>query len=602
MNSSGAEALYFGPPDARLFGWLHWPPVQPTVGLALVICNPFGFEEVCAHRSLMQLARSAAAAGIPSLRFDYAGCGNSAGDDADGDMTGRWMASVHAAIDAVKQASGAQRVCLLGVRLGALLATMAAVERNDVHGLLLIAPVVRGRAHLRELTVLGRTGRGAVQTPAPDQRLESAGFSLTAATCAALARVDLKGLPRPPARCVLIVERDDLTERSDWPAALERLGVDVSVVHWAGYAGMVDDPQRARTPLQIVDGVIGKLRTWQAEVEQTPGRREVWGAPSMPVAPAGQPGRHAWTEVSVHIDVGGSSLFALIHRPAIGDALAVRRDMPAVLMLNSGSIHSIGPNRLWVRLARRWASHGVCVMRLDISGIGDSAARVGAADNVVYSPHAMADVAAALTYLRSHERVSACHVMGLCSGAYHAFKAGAAGMPVASALMINPLTYFWKQGMRLSDVKDYEVIALSGKYRNLLFKPQTWRRLLRGDIDMRWIAAVVSRWVRRVILLRGRDVARWLHLPLKDDLAHELRNAVRAGVDLRFVFATGAPGFTLLQQQSGGALTPLLSKGDVSIDFVPDADHTFTQLHARERLVQVLDRLMLDACGVGSPA
>ena len=601
MNLPSAEALYFGPTDARLFGWLHRPAPQASVGLALVVCNPFGFEEVCAHRSLMHLAEAAAVAGIPTLRFDYANCGNSAGDEDEGDMTDRWLSSVHAAIDAVKHASGAQRVCLLGVRLGALWATLAAAGREDVHGLLLIAPVVRGRAHLRELTVLGRTGRTGAATPEEDQRLESAGFSLTAATCEALTRVDLRALSLPPAPRVLIVERDDLTESSDWPATLERLGVEVSVVSWPGYAAMVDDPQRAATPLKIVAGVIDVLRAWQVRAPQSASRHQHWGVSSIQTAPSDHPGAHAWTEAPVHIDVGGSTLFAVMHCPAFGAAGAVRR-VPAVLMLNSGSIHSIGPNRLWVRLARRWASHGVCVMRLDISGIGDSAARVGASDNVVYSPHAMADVAAALFYLRGQERVGACHVMGLCSGAYHAFKAGTAGMPVASALMINPLTYYWQQGMRMSDVKDYEVIELSGKYRNLLFKPRTWLRLLSGDLDMRWIATVVSRWISRVVLLRGRDLARWLRLPLKNDLAHELRNAARAGVELRFVFAVDAPGFTLLRQQSGHTLTELLGHGDVSIDFVPDADHTFTQLQARERLVRVLDRLVLGSCGVGSPA
>ena len=48
-----------------------------------MICNPFGFEEVCAHRSLRHLAGAAAAAGIAALRFDYAGCGNSSGDESD---------------------------------------------------------------------------------------------------------------------------------------------------------------------------------------------------------------------------------------------------------------------------------------------------------------------------------------------------------------------------------------------------------------------------------------------------------------------------------------------------------------------------------------
>lgn len=597
MNTPGAEALYFGPAEARLFGWLHRPAASADVGLALVICNPFGFEEVCAHRALRDLAQAAAEAGVPTLRFDYAGCGNSDGDDAQANMLERWLASVHCAVDAVKHASGARQVCLFGVRLGALLATLAASSREDVRGLVAVAPVLRGRLHLRELTVLARTGIAAPQATG-DGRLESAGFVLSAATCGALSAVDLRTLLRPPAPRVLVVERDDLPDAVNWAPVLERLGAEVISARWPGYAAMVDDPQRAVTPQRIVVGVVDTLAAWQAGMPHTPAAAAAWGTTALQPSPAAAEGP-ASTEAPVHIDVGGSSLFAVLHRP-VEAAGAASGPRPAVLMLNSGSVHSIGPNRLWVRLARRWAGQGLLVMRLDIAGIGDSAARSGAPDNVVYSPHAMADVAAALDHLRTREGAGPCHVMGLCSGAYHAFKAATTGLPVASALMINPLTYFWEQGTRLTDIKDYEVIELADKYRTKLFTRQPWQRLLRGDLHLSLIATVAWRRLAHVAHLGARELARWLRLPLKDDLARELRSAVRAHVGLRFVFASNAPGHTLLQQQSGRALARLIARGGVAIEFVADADHTFTQADARERLVRVLDAAVQRVSGVAA--
>lgn len=591
MNAPDVEALYFGPPGSRLFGWLH-RSAAPEVGVALVICNPFGFEEVCVHRGLRVLAEAVAAAGTPVLRFDYAGCGNAAGDAEEGEVLGRWQASVHDAIDAVKRASGAQRVCLFGVRLGALLATLAAVGRDDVPGLLLVAPVVRGRAYLRELTALGGTGRMASPTGGPEG-IESAGFLLPAAACDALRQIDLRMLSVAPAPRVLIVERDDLPEGGDWAEALERLGAEVVVAHWPGYAAMVDDPQRALTPARIVEGVIETLGRWQAGRPRNAAARGDWGVPSIEQTVTTLSGKRAWIEMPRHIDIGGSGLFAVLHRPLPREGGPRPGERRAVLMLNSGSVHSIGPNRLWVHLARRWAAEGVCVLRLDIAGIGDSAPRPGAADNVVYSPHAMADVAAALEHLRRHEGVGACHVMGLCSGAYHAFKAATTGLPVTSALMINPLTYFWAQGTSLTDIKDYEVIELADKYRNKLFTREPWQRLLRGELELRLIGTVIWRRAKRMLRLWARGIARRLHLPLRDDLARELSQAARTGVPLRFVFASNAPGYTLLQQESGRALARLIARGDVAVEFVPDADHTFTRAQARERLVRQLDRTML---------
>ena len=45
---------------------------------------------------------------------------------------------------------------------------------------------------------------------------------------------------------------------------------------------------------------------------------------------------------------------------------------PAMIMLNAGLIHRVGPNRLHVRLARELAARGFLSLRLDLSGRGDS--------------------------------------------------------------------------------------------------------------------------------------------------------------------------------------------------------------------------------------
>lgn len=592
MNTPPAEARYFGTPEEPLFGWLHRGPTGAEVGLAMVVCKPFGFEAVCMHRSLRQMAIAAAGAGVPTLRFDYAACGHSAGDDGDeGDLVPRWVASVHSAIDAVKRATGAARVVLLSVRLGAVLATLAACERDDVHGLVLVAPVVRGRVYLRELRMLGGAATASAAADGGRRALESAGFVLSPATCDAISALDLRALSRAPAARAVIAERDDLPDPGDLAPAWQRLGVRAVSQRWPGYAAMADDPQRAVVPRLIVDGVLATLQDWQREVPWMRAQAADWGFVTLD-----DPKTGAWTESAVQIDAGeGAALFGVMCRPAAGQWPS---DGPSILMFNAGAVHAIGPNRLWVRLARRWAARGVRVLRVDITGIGDSDARVGALDNVVYSPHAMRDVVAALAYLRTREGATACHVMGLCSGAYHAFKAATGRLGIDSALMINPLTYFWVPGTPLTDIKDYEVISLGSRYRTLFLTGDPWRRLVRGELDLRVIGSVAWRTLARNLSLPLRALARKLHLPLKNDLARELRRAADDGVPLRFVFAANAPGYALLAQQSGGAFSIAQRRGEVSVTFVADADHTFTGVDARDRLVHVLDGLAGQACGL----
>jgi alpha-beta hydrolase superfamily lysophospholipase len=588
MTAPAATPLYFGPAGAGLFGWLHRPAAGAGGGVGLVICNPFGFEEVCAHRGLQHLAAATAAAGIPTLRFDYAGCGNSQDDDFGPEAWDRWIRSVHEAADTLKRACGVNRVCLLGVRLGAALATLAALERDDVEGLIAVAPVLRGRAYLRELTLLGGSGASA-----PDGSLESAGFILARETVESLARLDLRSLTQRPAPQVLLVERDDMPGgAAHWIPELERHGAGVNLASWAGFAGMMLDPQRAAVPQEIIDGVVGWLRTGPAGAAEHPGPQHEVGASSLVRVLPGPEGPTSIRETALYVDAGTTRLFGVL-TVADGSARAAR---PAVLMLNSGSVHQIGPNRLWVRLARRWAARGITVLRIDLSGIGDSAPREGAEENVVYSAHATQDIAAALAFLRAHIGDGECHLVGLCSGAYHALKAAVAGQALASSLMINPLTYFWHDGDELSDVKEYEVFALMSKYRGKLFTREPWAKLAHGKLEVRLIAQVVARRLWNIVAPYLLDVAQLLRLRLEDDLASELFAAARCGIRLQFVFATHAPGFVLLRKQGGYAIRQLVKRRQASIDFVPHADHTFTRMEARERLVATLDRLIQSAC------
>ncbi len=588
VRAQEPQPFYFGPQGAELFGWLHHP-CAARQGLGLVVCNPFGFEEVCAHRSLRHFADEACAAGFPSLRFDLAGCGNSQGDEFDPQTPARWLRSVHEAIEALKAAGGVSQVLVLGVRLGAMLATLAAQERDDVAGLIAIAPVVRGRSYIRELTMLGHTG--SPPSAAPAEGLESAGFLMTPDTVAFVSQTDLRKLTKRPAPRVLIVERDDINGEADWPQALKNLGADVRVECWPGYVAMMDDAQRAVVPQAMVDGVVACITSWASQLALAPvaaAETPVRMVSRCAVQRKGE-GAVQVLETPVHIDTGTSArLFGVLVTP---EATASRR--PAVLMLNSGAIHHIGPNRLWVRLARHWAASGMTVLRLDIAGIGDSPSRPGAPENVVYSPHAMDDVAAALASLRAQPGVGDCHLVGLCSGAYHALKTAVAGQAVTSAVMINPLTYFWKEGTQLSDVKDYEIVGLTAKFRGKVLTREPWQKLRRGELDVRLVTEVAARRLWGLVAPHLVELARLLHIPLRHNLARDLDAAAGRGIRMHFVFAEHAPGFELLRKQSGRALPRLLERRAASIDFIPEADHTFTRTDARERLVAVLDRLML---------
>ena len=468
IASPSATASTTHPPRARgewfsrdgraRFGWIHEPAPDVACGTALVIVPPFGYEAVCAHRSLRMLAEAAALAGLHAIRFDLDGTGDSAGDDLEPDRLGAWTASVGDACD-LARSLGATSIVLVGIRLGATLAALAAALRDDIAGLVAIAAVPAGKALVREARAL-QMAVGLEEPPPgvtafPADAHELIGFALTAETRTALSAVDLVTAAHAPARTVLVIDRDDMAPNDKWVAALRGKGADVEHVCLSGYVEMMLDPHRAVVPEQIVDATVrfavarGAARPSTSPSPQTLADLAPRDAPSSP-APAAAPlpgpvtlsmraaPAPAVTEDLVRID---DNLVGIASRGAHPTGRAV-------ILLNAGSIHRIGPNRLYVALARRIAARGDLVLRLDLAGIGDSRPRGTQPDNVVYSPTAVDDVGAAVAWCKRQDARTVT-VVGLCSGAYHALKAAVAGHPIDAIVPINPLTFFWKPDMPL---------------------------------------------------------------------------------------------------------------------------------------------------------
>jgi pimeloyl-ACP methyl ester carboxylesterase len=565
------EPFFFGPPERPLFGWLH--RAAPATAPGLVVCNPFGYEAICAHRSLRHIALAAAAAGAPALRFDYDGTGDAAGGDRDPGRVAAWRASIGAAVDALRAATGVPRVVLLGVRLGATLAALAALERQDAAGLVMIAPIVAGSAYLRELGAL-QMALGLPDPPAGappnDGEQEATGFLLTAETRCALMGTDLTSLPRAPAREILLLDRDDMPAPARLSEAWRGLGAAVDHRRLPGYVEMMLDPHRAAVPAAMVRAVVDWLR-------------------ARPGPPAARPG----ARLAADAEIGGvgeralfiddAARFGVLTEPPPG---APAR--PAVLLINAGAVHRVGPNRLHVSLARRWAARGHGVLRLDLSGIGDSAPAPGGDENDVYAASAHDDIAAALAFLRARPGGNAASVIGLCSGAYHAFKAAVAGLPLARVIAINPLTFLFRPGMAV-EYPAYHVARETLRYRQSMRRVESWKKLLRGAVDVEQAAQVVARRAASAVVHRVRDVARRAGRPLPGDLGAELEAVAARGVDLRFVFAGGDPGLALLRSAGGSAIPRLTVRGRLEIHTIEGPDHTFTPLWSHEPLARVLD-------------
>jgi len=169
---------YFGTSERRLFG-VYEPAAEDRNSrrCAAVLCHPWGSEYIYAHRALRQLATRLCAAGIHTLRFDYYGTGDSGGDLSETDLDG-WSGDIETAIEEIRNSTGAERVVLVGLRLGATLsAAVAARKHNGVDALVLWDPIVSGVAYLGELGLAVQT-RGKASLPQPRALELGGGFEV----------------------------------------------------------------------------------------------------------------------------------------------------------------------------------------------------------------------------------------------------------------------------------------------------------------------------------------------------------------------------------------------------------------------------------------
>jgi pimeloyl-ACP methyl ester carboxylesterase len=593
-----SEPLYFLSGDHELFGWLHRPAAMSPTSVGMVICKPFGYEALCTHRSIRVFADTAAQLGVPSLRFDYLGCGDSAEIDPGANQIQQWVEDILAAVTELRHRTGVQQVCLLGIRLGALLATLAAARLSGVTSLILLAPVISGKRYLRELRTtrlaanLGTDAQEAARDVADIQvskpgSVEFSGYSMSAATMESLSKIDLTQLPVPAIAQALLLDRQDLPVAQTWYEALRDAGVSAQYVTLSGFIEMaMVAPQFAVVPVAMTEAIGEWLERWVRNPQLPTGPTSAEPPPAVGVPKrqlklaADDSNVDGPSECPVSIRTT-TALFGIVTEPSQNE---VRRR--GVILINAGADYHMGPGRMYVSLARRWARSGYYVLRLDLAGLGDSATRPGRPDDDTFPPAALDDIRDAVAYLRGRYEIREVTLMGLCSGAYHALRAAAVGLAMERVLLVNPQNYFWSESMTLDDLQLAEVVRNPGVYRERIHSASAWRRLLTGQVNVWRIFKIYAYRQMLVAETALRDVARALHIKVANDLGRELEEIVGRGVQVTFIFAAGEPGIDLLKIQGGSSVKKLGESCRVRI--IEDADHTFSRSGPRSAMERLL--------------
>lgn len=422
------QPIYFGAPGRTLFGFYHPPREGTWRGVGVVLVNPIGTDLTRSDRTYRHLAERLADAGFACLRFDLFGTGDSGGGEFLPEGVVRaWVDDVRVATEELRARSGTPKVAFFGLRLGGTLAFLRAAEAGDVESLVLWNPCVTGAGFVGEVSRLHRMYlriepqmAGAVPWPADGE--EALGAFLPRTAVDELAKVDLLQAGRP-ARHTLLVDGGGVQNQAALVARLAELEAAPEVQAHPGHKFLITVSHRSVVPDVPIDAIVA----WLSE------RHPLAATPYAPPAPP--PPREAPAHERPMVFFPKSGPLFGIFTPA--EASRTKAGRPVVVITNAGCVNRSGPHRVFTTMARRWADAGFDVLRIDLSGIGDSPVAPGERENLTYPSSAIDDLREVMRALARERFI----VVGLCSGGDYAFKLGGSDASVVGAWLINPRTF-----------------------------------------------------------------------------------------------------------------------------------------------------------------
>jgi pimeloyl-ACP methyl ester carboxylesterase len=584
---------WFSSGDYSLLGHFDCPETQGAQ-LGALIVPPFGWEDVCSYRPLRCLGRTLAENGIPALRFDLPGTGDSAGGSRDDGLLDAWIRSVNDAALELRRSTGVADVAVVGIRLGAMLAVSAMAQESTVQDLILWGARSNGRALLRELRAFGNmqdaeyaSGVGSPTEAVPG--LEIAGFFMTPETLRALEALDLSLLPVMQGKRALVLSCDDLPADAKLVRALEKSGCAVQSGTGSGYAAMMAVPHEAIAPTETAQLIVEFLTRDRPKnrndrtttMAATSFFAEHPTSVSASVIPIG--GRHGTRvlESTYMIESSGGSMFGVLSEPEV----KTRQADCCVLFLNAGAVRHVGPNRMWVETARRWAARGITCLRLDLQSIGESDGDQNLDTPALYQDELVEQVEVAMDSLRVRTGARKFAAIGLCSGAFWAFQAAVRRPEIRGAILLNQRLFFWDP-----EVDRRRLLRRTVKG---LIDWSDWRRLMQGEVTAGMIKDIGRAAIDRLQQHRA-GAPRRLQIPA-DAMADAWAALERSRSRVTFVFTEGEP--LLREMEEEGQMPP----ETIPCIRIANSGHTFRPLWAQKIIHELIDRELSQIFGEYQP-
>ncbi len=273
-------------------------------------------------------------------------------------------------------------------------------------------------------------------------------------------------------------------------------------------------------------------------------------------------------------------------------------DLPGVILLNPGLINRVGPNRLYVKLARALAEQGHVVLRFDLSGIGESRQR----GEILEGPYgAVKDTVDAMSWLHWARGVQGFVLMGHCSGGWHSLLA-AYDAPYVHGVIAMDIEAGDDSWVRYDRDRVYSQFYRNYYLHGAIQSTGRWRRFVTGKVDYRSIfrnvtQEIIGGAITTTYFRLKNIVARKVALPLPgDDQAKEISNIVvgltsklvERGVPVVFVHSAGGAGAEFIDSVAEELGSAPVDSGLVRFERLPNSDRLYTLLASQDALLKLV--------------
>ena len=243
------------------------------------------------------------------------------------------------------------------------------------------------------------------------------------------------------------------------------------------------------------------------------------------------------------------------------------------LLTNAGVIPRIGPHRLNVRLARRFAEMGIATLRFDMSGLGDSrrsGSRRPTGDQFVVDTRSAMDLA------QSKFGCDQFFMVGFCSGGDVAHLVAQEDARLRAIVMWDSYVYPTRKAKLRGFIHRLRRHTLASAAQKVAQRLAAPRKRPEASSDSQ--------------APEGPSIFGRTRMPARDDFGQRIRTLVDRGVEVLFLYSGGEPEWYNYHDQFRDMFSTYGFVDRVGYEYIVRNDHTFIQPHAQAALIESVER------------